>query len=179
MLQATCAHHDRAAYLTGSVVSDWPAEAWQGFEHYTVVCIDDVARLIGHRDHEEALFHLYQRALDTGACLVFAARSSARGLDFALPDLASRLRAARAYDVQALADDDAVEALTARAKRRGVTLPAATARYLLSRYERDMHSLCTLLDELDLASLAARRALTVPFVKSILESVPPALSGDG
>ena len=55
-----------------------------------------------------------------------------------------------------------------RARLRGLELPPETGRYLLNHYRRDMASLCALLDELDLASLAAQRRLTIPFVKGIL-----------
>jgi len=41
--------------------------------------------------------------------------------------------------------------------------------YLLVRENRDMNNLYQLLDRLDKASLAARRKLTIPFIKKILE----------
>jgi DnaA family protein len=42
--------------------------------------------------------------------------------------------------------------------------------YLFSRVSRDLHALSQLLDRLDHASLAAQRRLTVPFIKSVLNS---------
>lgn len=168
LLQALCASTDSAAYLTGPVVADWPPGSLDGFERYAVLCVDEVDRVLGEREREEALFHLYHRAQDTGCRLVLAAREVPQHLDFELPDLASRLRAAAVLTLAALSDDELVDALGQRAARRDLELPDATARYLIRHYRRDMHSLCTLLDELDLASLAARRRLTVPFVKSLL-----------
>jgi DnaA family protein len=47
-------------------------------------------------------------------------------------------------------------------------MPDETASYLLRRLPRDMPALFDLLDQLDEASLAAQRKLTVPFVKSVL-----------
>ena len=54
------------------------------------------------------------------------------------------------------------------ADRRSVTLPEDTARYLMTRHRRDFGSLCALLDTLDLAVLATRRRLTIPFIKDVL-----------
>jgi DnaA family protein len=51
---------------------------------------------------------------------------------------------------------------------RGFELPDETAQYLLRRLPRDMATLCRFLDELDEASLAAQRRLTVPFVKEVM-----------
>ncbi|MEO1576004.1 MAG: DnaA/Hda family protein, partial [Pseudomonadota bacterium] len=135
---------------------------------YDVLCLDEVDQVLGDRDREEGLFHLYHRVQEAGGRLVLAARQAPQNAEFALPDLASRLRAARVMRLGALDDDDLVRALKQRAERRDLELPDATARYLLNHYRRDMHSLCALLDELDLASLAARRRLTVPFVKDLI-----------
>ena len=41
--------------------------------------------------------------------------------------------------------------------------------YLLTHARRDMASLMHLLDALDLASLQAKRALTLPFVRDVLD----------
>jgi DnaA family protein len=40
----------------------------------------------------------------------------------------------------------------------------------LRRLPRDMVHLCAFLDQLDTASLAAQRRLTVPFVKEVMET---------
>ena len=53
-------------------------------------------------------------------------------------------------------------------------LPDDSARYLLTHYRRDMVSLCAMLDSLDLASLAERRRLTVPFIRQTLARSPHA-----
>jgi DnaA family protein len=88
---------------------------------------------------------------------------------FNLPDLASRLAASSVYQVRALDEADQAEALFRRAAARGVELPPETVQFLLRRVPRDFAVLCRLLDEFDVASLAAQRRLTVPFVRAVLE----------
>ncbi|MFK7887806.1 MAG: DnaA regulatory inactivator Hda [Gammaproteobacteria bacterium] len=168
LLQAVCASDERSAYTTGQTLIDWPPEGLDGFERFEQVCIDDVHRVLGDREREVALFHLFNRLQDRGGTLLLAAPQPPVAYDFALADLGSRLRASVALRVDSLDDDGAIAALKLRAGCRGFEMPAATARYLLSHYQRDMGSLCRLLDQLDTASLAAQRKLTVPFVKTIL-----------
>ena len=58
--------------------------------------------------------------------------------------------------------------LQLRAELRGFKLPVDVGRFLLNRLSRDMRTLLTTLDELDNASLDAKRKLTIPFVKEAL-----------
>ncbi|MEM6640119.1 MAG: DnaA regulatory inactivator Hda [Pseudomonadota bacterium] len=169
LLQAACAAVDSSAYATASVLKSWSSMgALSGFERFRLVCLDDVHQLLGDRACEEALFHLYNRLMDAGGQLIFAAEQSPQHLTFSLADLASRCRAARVLRVAPLDDEGVIAALRKRARRRDLDLPVETALYLIRHCRRDMHTLCDVLDTLDLASLAARRRLTVPFVKSLI-----------
>ena len=58
-----------------------------------------------------------------------------------------------------------------QAFRTGLDLPDDTARFLLKRSRRDMASLYALLDKLDVAALRAKRRLTIPFVKNVIEEI--------
>jgi DnaA family protein len=61
-------------------------------------------------------------------------------------------------------------ALQLRARWRGLDLSADAAGYLLRRVTREFSALFELLDKADRAALAAQRRLTVPFLKSVLET---------
>ena len=73
------------------------------------------------------------------------------------------------YHVRELDETGRAQALKLRAAQRGITLPAETLEYLMKRVPRDLPSLLHLLDELDEASLAAQRRLTIPFIRDALE----------
>jgi DnaA family protein len=60
--------------------------------------------------------------------------------------------------------------LRLRASRRGLDLSDEAAVYLLHRVPRDLHSLFGVLDQLDDASLAAQRRLTIPFLREVLDA---------
>ncbi len=106
---------------------------------------------------------------DGGAALFSPAPAAPRSLPWVLGDWASRAASCVVYQVRELDEAGRIEALRHRAARRGLELPGETAAYLMKRTPRDLASLLDVLDELDEASLAAQRRLTVPFIRAALE----------
>ena len=100
--------------------------------------------------------------------MVVTADRSPLDIEFALPDLASRLRAAAWYRVAPLGDEDKVRLLVDAGQDRGLELPADVVHFLLLRVSRDQRELLRILDQLDRSSLAAQRRITIPFVKESL-----------
>jgi len=67
-----------------------------------------------------------------------------------------------------LTDGDRIAALIFKADQMGFEIAPQAGRFLLTHYDRDPASLWALLEKLDKASLAAKRKLTLPFLKQIL-----------
>lgn len=174
LLQALCASDTQATYLPAAELARLSPAILEGYERFSRVCIDDVTRLAGDAAWEKALFRLYNALADAGGMTVLASRDNPRAAGLSLPDLASRLRSGQIFHLQPLGDEHIIEALTLRADRRGFELPVDTGRYLITHYRRDLASLCELLDRLDLAVLATRRRITVPFIKDVLAGNLPA-----
>ena len=59
-------------------------------------------------------------------------------------------------------------------ERRGLVLDDAALDWLFKRVERDLAGLTALLDQLDRASLAAKRRVTVAFLRTHLPHLPAA-----
>jgi len=133
-----------------------------------VVALDDIECWLADAELEAALVGIYQRQLDSGGTLLVAASKPASRLDFALADLASRLRALSSYRVLPLDEQGLYRVLTAHARRRGLELNAATADFWLSRSRRSLPVLLSELDQLDQAALASQRRLTIPLLKEVL-----------
>lgn len=169
LLQAVCAAAGEAAYFPLGVPRELPPEALAGFERARVLCVDDVDAVAGDLAWESALFRLFNEALELGNRLIFAAAAAPRRSDWRLGDWGSRAAACVVYHLRELDDDGRIEALRLRAAQRGLQLPYETSEYLLKRMPRDMHSLFAILDQLDEASLAAQRRLTIPFIRDALE----------
>ncbi len=132
-----------------------------------LVCLDDVDAIAGQLVWERALVALFDRLRDSGSALIASARVPAANLAFTLPDLRTRLSTLLAYELSVLDDTGKQAALELRARNRGFDLAPETTSYLLARFPRDMHSLFGLLDRLDAAALAAKRRVTVPFIREI------------
>lgn len=172
LLQAACAAtleaESPAAYLPLSEHCDRDPAILAGWESLPLVCLDDLEAVAGSPDWERALFNLYNALQERGGDLVVAAAAAPAALNLGMPDLRSRLGHGLVFQLHELEEPDRLEALRMRARRRGFEIPDDTANYLLTRYQRDMKSLCRLLDVLDAESLSAQRKLTIPFVRDVL-----------
>ncbi len=174
LLQAVCAEAAQqghtVAYLPLTNVMALGPELLSGCGDITCVCIDDVDRIAGRAEWERALFRLHQQLDERQGRLVVSANRPPAATGIELADLRSRLGGGLVLSLQSLDESEQIDALQLRAQLRGFDLPLETAQYLLRRLPRDMASLYAVLDELDEASLAAQRRLTVPFVREIIDA---------
>jgi DnaA family protein len=169
-LQALCARAgDAAAYLPLTDLIGMGTEVVAGCGELACVCVDDIELIAGKRDWEVALFGLHRQLDERRGRLVVSSTLPPTGAGFALADLRSRLAGGLVLTLQSLDEAEQIAALQQRAHLRGFELPDETAHYLLRRLPRDMATLCGFLDELDEASLAAQRRLTIPFVKEVMK----------
>ena len=169
LLQALCERlHSRAIFLPLADFAATGAEVLDGLASRPFVCLDDIDRVLGDEAWELALFELCNQLWDADGILVVTARAAPREGGVALVDLLSRLSRLPVFYLQPLNEVDRSRALQLRARHRGLDLPGETARYLLSRSQRDMASLYESLDKLDTEALKAKRRLTIPFVRDTL-----------
>ncbi len=173
LLQACChyahQHHIGSVYLPLDTLITLSPEVLNGFETLSLVCIDDLHKIAGHPEWEEAVFHLFNRIYDAGGRIILAAQDVPKSINLALPDLVSRLSWGIVYQLNSLTDADKIAVLVMRAHGRGISLSDEVGKYILNHCPRHMGTLFAALDALDKASLAAQRRLTIPFVKEVLQ----------
>lgn len=176
LLQACCVQAGeaggRAQYVPLGSSADLSPELMDGLEDMDLVCIDDIDAVAGDPAWEQALLHLYNRIRDCRQPLVMAARVAAKTSPFDLADLNSRLGWGVVYQLREVDDETKVLVVQRRAAAQGFELPREVAEFMLTRCSRDIVSLLRVLEELDYASLAAHRRLTIPFVKGLLGERP-------
>jgi len=131
-----------------------------------LVAIDDLHLVAGDAAWEKALFGLYNDRRGNG--IAISATGPATRVAIRLPDLASRLAALTHFGLRPLDEPQQRQALQLRARSRGFELPDETVAFLQRRFPRDMGQLAVILDELDAASLAEQRRVTVPFIRQVL-----------
>ena len=168
LMAAHAASGGESAYLALPQVAGSLADVAPMFERHRLLALDGLEAIVGNRGDEVALFDLHNRVLDRGGRLLYAARSTPEQLALALPDLRSRLAQATRLPLPVLDEAQRLKLLRERAQERGLVLDDASAEWLMRRCERDLGSLMDVLDQLDRASLAAQRRLTVPFLREVL-----------
>jgi DnaA family protein len=168
LLQALCHAADDALYLPLSELLDMPPMALlEGTEGAAVLALDELQAIEGHRDWQEALFHLYNRAQQSHTRLVIASRSAPAQISELLPDLRSRLEQLPTFLLPRFSEAELEALLGLRAGQRGLELSAEVRSYMLRRGPRDPQSLMALLERLDQAALALQRAITIPLLKEL------------
>ncbi len=166
---AAAGRGERVAYLPLERRFNLPAGMLDGLGELDVVALDDVDAIAGDPAFESALFRLYEELRHAGGRFIASGSSPPADAGLRLPDLVSRLEAGGVYRLKPLDDNGRLAALKVRARFRGFELPDDTGLYLLHHAPRDVASLFGILDTLDRASLAARKRLTIPFVRSVLD----------
>jgi DnaA family protein len=159
---------ERVVYVPLTRVDIVVPEILQGLETTALVAIDDIERIAGRRCWEESLLHLYNLLREGPSRLLLASVNKPSVLHLLLPDLRSRLEWGIMYQLQSLDDNQKHAALQFQAAKRGMELPDEVADFLLRHSARDMHSLSGLLTQLERASMAAQRRLTIPFARQVL-----------
>lgn len=140
-----------------------------GLDQYDAVCFDNIEHIAGNEAWELAFFNFFNMSRDSGHKLIVSASSAPGDIAIQLPDLKTRLNWGLTLKIQALADNDRIAALIFKADQMGFEIAPQAGRFLLTHYDRDPASLWALLKKLDKASLAAKRKLTLPFLKQILD----------
>ncbi len=158
----------RVQYLPLGSLRGPAAEAIRGSGGCDLLALDDVDALAGDREAEHALFDLYNRCRAEGATLLFAASAPPAQLPLVLPDLRSRLGMCTLALLRSLSEGERRDVLRGRALARGIELDDAVLDWLFVHHARDLGALGALLDEIDRASLAAKRRVTVPFLRQLL-----------
>jgi DnaA-homolog protein len=170
LLQACChqtnTHGEPCFYLAGQ--PQLSPDILENLEHYKLICIDDVDKLLNHSHWEESLFHLFNKTKEQGTTLIISASCAPTQLTNQLADLKSRLCSGLIFKLNNLNDEDKIKTLQQRAQSRGLKLTTEASQFILHNMPRDLTTLFDTLDTLDKASLVHQRKLTIPFIKSII-----------
>ncbi|NOT84814.1 MAG: DnaA regulatory inactivator Hda, partial [Methylococcaceae bacterium] len=136
------------------------------------VCVDNIDAIAGVSEWEQAFFNFFNRHRDNDQQLILSAASPPNYLTVQLADLKTRLNWGLTLKLKALTDADSMGALHFKADSLGFEISPQVGRFLLTHFSRDLPSLWALLDRLDQASLAAKRKLTLPFLRQLLKTSP-------
>lgn len=136
-------------------------------ERWAVVLMDDVHLYSAVQQHAAFAWFVQAQALQRGvlsAGLLPPADLKLR------EDLRTRLGWGHVFHLHVLSEPERRAVLRQAADARGVFLGDDVMDFILTRFSRDLGSLMQLLDHLDAYALQAQRAITIPLIRSMLES---------
>jgi DnaA family protein len=145
----------------------------EGLENLDLVCFDNIQKIAGNTEWEQAFFNFYNLHREGNKKLVLSAPCPPKYLSIELPDLKTRMSWGLTLKLKALTDEQQLNALIYKANELGFEIPLNVGRFLITRYVRDLASIWILLDKINHATLAAKRKLTIPFLKQIMENNEP------
>lgn len=155
-----------AVTLRGSELWE-PAEPLRRVQPATACVVDDA----DESAQEAQLFHLWNRMAECRGSLLLTASSPVPGWGVRLPDLYSRLLTA--WPVQISAPDDELlgALLVKQLSDRQIRIEHEVVAFLIRRIERSFAAARALVRMLDRASLRARRPITMPLARAVLEEL--------
>lgn len=144
-------------------------EIIDGLEQVDVLCIDDVDLVLNDTKWQVAVFNLFNSLQQTGGTLIMTANALPTEMAISLPDLASRLQWGTLFQLVGLNNDEKIQALVSHANDMSFDLPEDVAKLMLNRLPRKMSFLMQALNLLSRQTIEAKRKVTVPFAKTVLD----------
>lgn len=143
-----------------------------GFDpRWRAVLMDDVHLYTVDQQHQAFRWFVEAMSADAGPTRWVLAAGDRPPAQLPLrEDLRTRLGWGHVMALRVLDETERRAVLRQQADERGVFLSDEVMNFMLSRFSRDLGSLLELLDRLDAFSLRTQRPVTIPLIKSMLES---------
>ncbi len=144
------------------------------FEKHNCLIVENLSA----ETDNEALFHLYNLYRNEGGFILFTSEQAPARINFALPDLRSRMNIVPAIEIKE-PDDSLLSALIVKLfTDRQITTSEETLSYILQNMQRSYAYARKLVAEIDSISLARKRAVSVPLVKEAIATLNDTHQGE-
>lgn len=133
--------------------------------------LDGLDPWIGDRESETSLFHLYNIMREERRTMLVTMRIAPSALDFAIPDLASRFRAAPVVTIQP-PDDTLLSALLIKQfSDRQIRVTQEVISYIVPRMERSFAAAREIVSRADRLALAEKTRISIPLMRRVLSDL--------
>jgi DnaA family protein len=136
-------------------------------DQWSVVLMDDVHLYTAVQQHAAFNWFVNAQTLQRGVLAAGAVPPADLKLR---EDLRTRLGWGHVFQLQVLSEAERRAVLRQAADARGLFLGDDVMDFMLTRFSRDLSSLMQLLEHLDRYALQAKRAITIPLLKSMIEN---------
>ena len=165
-LGAVWAERSSAICVKASSINEDVIRDIADMKHHVI--IEDADALIGNIVGEKGLFHLYNIFKEEQRSILLTLQEPPVRRSFALPDLASRLRAAPSVAIRE-PDEELLGALLVKLfSDRQIRIGADVLHYILPRIERSFEAVRDLVDQADKKAMAEKRNISIPLIRHIL-----------
>jgi len=158
------ANDKNAIYI--DCIDSFPEHLLDFIDQLSFISLDNVDLI--SKENQEIFFDLYNRARQAGVVILVSGSSLPADLTV-MKDLKTRLSLAAVYKLEALNDELTMEVLNKQMNDRNLTIDSKIYEYLFKNYSRDLNTLVSAMNELDKASLQSKKAISIPFVKTVLQ----------
>jgi len=143
-----------------------------GLEQTSLVCLDDIEKVVGDAKWEQALANLLTKSSVQGHVVILSGKRSINAWEIKTPELAKALMNVLPIEISPLEDkQEVIAALQRHSAKLGFELPLEVGNFLIKNFSSDLQELLAVLKLLEQATLVEKRRLTLPFVKQVLQQV--------
>ena len=158
------ANDKNAIYI--DCIDSFPEHLLDFIDQLSFISLDNVDLI--SKENQEIFFDLYNRARQAGVVILVSGSSLPADLTV-MKDLKTRLSLAAVYKLEALNDELTMDVLNKQMNDRNLTIDSKIYEYLFKNYSRDLNTLVSAMNQLDKASLQSKKAISIPFVKTVLQ----------
>ena len=126
----------------------------------------DNVHLISSKN-QEIFFDSYNQARQSQILILVSADSLPSDLEV-MKDIKTRLSLAAVYKLEELNDELIMRVIDSQMSQRNLSINSGVYEYLFKNYSRDLKLLLATLNDLDKASLQAKKAISITFVRKFL-----------
>lgn len=138
-------------------------------QNINYLILDDFEIILEKGNNEDTLFYYINEFIISKKSLLISSINSTEQITFTKKDLKSRLTSNLIFNIKEISDERKVEVLKNITEDIGWTIEEKVCQYIMYHYRRDLFFLCNVLKSIDENSLALKKKVTIPFVKSIIE----------
>ena len=147
-------------------IDSFPEHLFDFIDQLSFISLDNFDLI--SKENQEIFFDLYNRARQAGVVILVSGSSLPADLTV-MKDLKTRLSLAAVYKLEALNDELTMGVLNKQMNDRNLTIDSKIYEYLFKNYSRDLNTLVFAMNQLDKASLQSKKAISIPFVKTVLK----------
>ena len=171
LLQAICNDfsnsNNSSIYIPMQEAINLDPSILEGASELNLICIDDVDLINNRREWEIALFNLSNECYEKECFLLLS--GSINKLE-AIPDLVSRIKKMETLRLEAINDDELLEATQAISKNLNIEISDKNMNYLINNSKRDIKTIFRTLSQLEKESLERKKSIGLNLIKEVIRS---------